>query len=362
MIDTTTNDTAVRKQLLQDKLSAIDNAQTEENKDRATAFLVAFGDAMNQYSSFEKAKFEIIRAQYEERDKVRAAKKLKSARSVYAEMEMLLEGFEHKNIALACKWHKSTGICSFDNAISRDILGPLLRAPSSASKKKTEAKVECIQTAYEIFYANGVFGENFPPKIPDNSPEAHKAIVLYGLQNMSQAEMLHDMADNNFLSSLQDSNLASAIFRETEWWDLDRRNIFEVYVSRDNDEMWKNMARKLWKNDTLPYHCENVEEFQTKFDKVKRRYEDARRSFLEYLQYEATVSFLNESAPPPHRPNQAFSRLDAIHVLIMKRPTPVLECLLRHEFCELLRRHRGVFNSPNKYGHDPNVRPTLGGA
>ena len=104
---------------------------------------------MEQLPAFQQSKIDLIVAKQRAKEAKRTARKLELARPVYDKIEKLLEGFDHKELVLACEW-QSNGYCIFDNMQSQIILGPLLSAPSSATKTKIAQAVEKVMAALTI--------------------------------------------------------------------------------------------------------------------------------------------------------------------------------------------------------------------
>ena len=104
---------------------------------------------MEQLPDFQQSKIDLIVAKQRAKEAKRAARKLELARPVYDEMEKLLEESDNKELVLACEW-QSNGYCIFHNSPSQEILGPLLSAPSTATKTKIAQAVGKVMTAYTI--------------------------------------------------------------------------------------------------------------------------------------------------------------------------------------------------------------------
>ena len=191
-IEATYTSNAARAEHIQTILDTFDiNKISQEDRDRAQVFEEAFGAAMEQLPAFQQSKIDLIVAKQRAKEAKRAARKLELARPVYDEIEKLLEGFDHKELVLACEW-QSNGYCIFDNGPSQEILGPLLSAPSSATKTKIAQVVRKVVEAYHLLDSQGLIGDKSAPRrlfhrliCSQDLPESHVALLKYCHTEMS---------------------------------------------------------------------------------------------------------------------------------------------------------------------------------
>ena len=116
---------------------------------------------------------------------------------------------------------QSNGYCIFDNGPSQEILGPLLSAPSSATKTKIAQVVRKVVEAYHLLDSQGLIGDKSAPRrlfhrliCSQDLPESHVALLKYCHTEMSSQGIIGaHKAYLIFLQLLRAGQIVKALFR-----------------------------------------------------------------------------------------------------------------------------------------------------
>jgi hypothetical protein len=351
-IENTRFTTNLREELLSEMLQKMDTEVAP--KRRAAAFISAFESAMEEYPAFEQAKRDVVLGRVRAKEAEQAARKFKNTRRVYDNISSQLHGYEHKEIALACSWNDD-GSCVFDYGPSKVILGPLLSAPSSATKKKIHERGDLICEAYEILEDKGFLGSGLFSSLASNLssyeiflPTYKKALYQYCCEHMTSL-LGSKHADYSFICLLRKGKFFEALYRLLSA--DDKRLAFTsralMAIVADKRQYYRTIAEDVWqlielRNLPPPW---SLNYFEVKFDTCSGKFMRIKRNLKEYLQSPETVQFLAETGSYRNDLNQQITGQHVVNTLYEGSNIHLLED--GPEFRILRRVHRQYLQRPD---------------
>jgi flagellar biosynthesis chaperone FliJ len=355
-IENTQFRTNLREELLSEMLQKMDTGVAPEATRRAGAFITAFESAMEEYPAFQRAKRDVVLGRIRAKEAEQAARKLKNTRRVYDNLSSQLHGYEHKEIALACSWNDD-GYCIFDYGPSQAILGPLLSAPSSATKKKIHEAGVSVCEAYEILKDKGFLGSGLSSSLASNLssyeiflPTYKKALYQYCCEHKTSKALLGSkLADKSFIGLLRKGKFFEALYRLLSSDDkreaFTRRALMEI--EPDQRQYFRTIAEDVWCLEirNLPDPSWLLNCFELKFDTCSGKFMRIKRNLKEYLQSPETVQFLAETGSYRNDRNQQITGQHVVNTLYEGDNINLLED--GPEFRILRRVHRQYIQRPD---------------
>mmetsp|Transcript_10913 Transcript_10913/g.12465 ORF Transcript_10913/g.12465 Transcript_10913/m.12465 type:complete len:499 (+) Transcript_10913:480-1976(+) len=341
--------------------------KNDKDKNRRQIFLTAFEQAIREYPSFEKAKIDIKLRKLKEKEDKRVFRKLKNARLVYSKIKRLLNGHKYVDIALSCIWDKKTGICRFNFGISQDILGSLLSAPTSATKKIISCQVDQLQEAYDLLEEKGYLGpysyfRTISPWASTVSQDCiniftdfESAIFQYCRHHRSCINLLKSFhADLSFIELVRDGKTAKALTRVLG--KNDYKNAFVNYIILGRGFQFKRMTCcDLCKKKKLNYriHAEEIWDSaclsspKRKFEACQHIFQGTMDLIARYRRQPLVQAFLKETDPPMIGGFCRGAVIDTLYDGLF------LNLYIAEDVSMLLDIHREMFEHPFRFDINP---------
>lgn len=346
------------KKAIDDLFHQADDELAESEAARHETLVGIYETALDNYIRREETKRHMKVEQWKAKRDKRAAKKRERVEQVYAEIESLLADYEHKEIALEGEWGEYTGVFVCRLAPSDAIIGPLFRAPSYANQKAIVSKVESVKEAYNLIYSNGFCTGTVSSFLSflENSEEQHeKAIYNYRGNfdvNFFVSEAFLEHIGMNFIAKLREGEAFEAFFPHLA--EDNRKEAFVQSMVKDETdeqtmEYFKLLARTIWRlrfGVSGPHY--NGEVFRTFYLECSAEYACLAGNLKIYMELRNVRTFLTLRGPPVNRPNQTFSRHNALKLFFALRHGS--RTLLRERrFKELYTLHKRIFGNPMRY-------------
>jgi hypothetical protein len=270
-----------------------------------------------------------------------------------------------------------SGYGRFKIKIVDEILGPIVRAPSTATTEKVTEAIKNLLEKLELLEACDFLGNWADDGIEflDSQCPCEKAMEEYCKKFISPSELLcreRSSMKRGFLSRIETGSLEEAIYMaihegntrriyNTDLYWMFAGFVAEEFVHHTSDSFanYLLLATRVWESPSLRLtssHMWNFSTFKQTFLFLRERYRALVENVHTYLMLGDTVRFLAEQGPPAHRPDQLFTRQDAIDFIWTKDPTNT-HLLDGRRFDELLEFHREIFDNPRKFGMNPYERP-----
>lgn len=325
-----------RENALNELFQALDeeNADNQERDDERVEKLTAIAKAAEEeFPAFHSGKLQIIQDKRNAKRQAEIAKRLMAKREVYDKISAQLDGFEHKEVALACDWFEGNGGCQFEYKPSNACLGNLVDYPRRVTRPKIERAVEAVREAYDLLHANGFLIENYLGFVAGSERTADQSLHDYCVAKYPSFESLLSSGGrgyycsynwDSFIGSLREGNATTALCRLLNYNDL--KEAFASKVSsligarrQSTRKKFKKLAENIWErhrtrsqpaaaNETIDEH----NEYKSNFRRCRTIYNDFIRKWLEYQRRPQTIAFLAGTGPPTHRANQTFTRKNAL--------------------------------------------------
>jgi hypothetical protein len=333
-----------RKEALDRLLVKIDESIHDDAGSRAEAFVTAYETAESEYNAFEQSKWNIVNSKRSEKEAERAARKLKNARVVFAKLESLLDGYAHKDIALECSWREESGYCRLTCYLSRQLLGPLLNAPSSATQKKITTAVDSTREVLDLLSSNGFIGTDFLSFLKNSTRSLEKVLFRYCRRDKTHITLLDCyQADSEFIGLVRAGKLVDALLRVLPYSDVKEAFVRGVVIQ---DPKLSKLAKLIL---TGPWdYVKNAQQLRKQFAQLRTEFRAVKAATQDYLADPLTIDFLAETASPLLNPNQRFTRQNAVDK--MYDDSRSLRYLKQRNFSELRNLHKRFFQSPRSYG------------
>ena len=340
-------------------LEADETLVSEEEKEHTEYVLDLFHAVSSELEAKERAKDDEAVA------KRNALKKRKRelGEPVLQAIEELLEDYPHKDLALRGDFGSWSGARIFECRVSQDILGRLLYAPSSASRKRIRDAVRDVRAAIDTLHQIGIGnGRVNLLSCIENSQQPHlKAIykIRFLLQDsdaLSEPSVLHRYTfDMRFVEDCRNGNQDERIYSLLSMEDKQTAFIQSVVKDEGNEqtkELFRALAKVLWR-PRRGYWARiddlySLSSFRLKYLRAKAAYKELSSKMRTYLRKKKVKEFNNETGPPDDRPHQVFSRYDALKRLFeLKHDSR--ELLEREQFSELFALQKRIFRNPQQY-------------
>lgn len=322
-IENTYHEKGKRMEIVEERLAELDNNISAEDQDRAKAFVTAFDSAIGRFDAHWQAKRDVFNVARLAKDAKRATRKLNISTPVYKKIGILLDGFKHKDVALACEWSESTGLCTFDNWPSRVALGRLLSAPSSVTHKKIISGVSCARDIYNLLESEGFLGVEYPCKLirmllQHDLQEHERALIKYFVSKKSPQVVLNTWRHERVLDALIHGEPAKIIYslfeQRSECRDVFVSGVVKGCSKSETYSKRHKLAIEAWNrtnpNDYIRLSYSLIlsfDGFEENYKECKDEYFSLRRFIRQYQTHSDTESWLAETTEPVYA-DQTFTR------------------------------------------------------
>lgn len=271
-----------------------------------------------------------------------------------ASLSVLILSIEYS--VLAGEWSHYNGSRRFRYQLSEEILGKLLKAPSSATRKRIQEKVGEVQEAYSLVFSCkiGCGPTNDFLSFLKNEDEPHKAAIYKYRRNLTASLQSRSALCNRqlikCLEPLRNGKPFEAIFSLLSF--EQKRESFAYWIVQeikdDRIRHGKILAKAIWGARRWDDESSTVEGYRAMFDESSSKYNTLFRNFLVYTRTKGFKKFMRESTPPSRHPHLNFTREDALEkILGLKYGTETM--LEERDWYELLALHKRMFNTPHTY-------------
>jgi len=208
-------------------------------------------------------------------------------------IENLLEGYEHKHLVLRGHFIDYSGEYRFDCELSRDTIGKVLRAPTTANKDKIIKAVSEMKELFSVLLANG-FGTDNPNKyllsfLRESDAPAEKALYNYRLFLGSAWTQRHSFwlyyARTNFVRQIRESNSLQAFLKEVRHTNVIRDAFVHEMTLDEVDDNFKTLATKTWESqcNSASVNPSTAASYRLSFNRCKRKYDTLAMNMKTYL-------------------------------------------------------------------------------
>lgn len=329
-------------------LGEVDGKVPDETEQLREKLVEAYDDAESKADAFFESKREIAV------NKSKAVSLNGKGRrdKIFKELETLLDGYEHKSLALLCTWDDEWGTVGLTLCPSCDILRPLFDASSSATKKKIKAAADELRFVYDMLQSKHLLSQNFLLFLSNSTDPMERALFRYlNSIEMTPEKLLRkswrcvDLVQEDkllevlFGADLKRSDLATVfslavVSSDEEDGATDLRNLAKgawLEACRLNDEHTYSMSAPIWSNlNTL----------------AKTRFRRVREALVEYLARPEVVEFIQDESAPENNQDQNVSRRKVVMSIYVDRWGQ--RYLFNRNFVALLSRHRSLFEDPSR--------------
>ena len=277
--------------------------------------------AESEYYSFVDAKNAVRENKARAKIADRVNKKKANVGALLEEIEKALEGCRRKACILRGSYNSINGHFELTLGPARALLGPLLDAPSSATKKKVHAACTVVMEVFNLLDAHNFFGvgSRFLANFPRRDGASVLALHNYCTKKSTWQQLLQKQRGSYewypffdyspFLSALQEGNLAKALFLATR--KEERRSAFVDYVTRVEGSSVRNrfrvIAERIWNSSFRSMNT--FEDYKATFQALKDEYQNVSQNIKGYLQHPNTVTFL---ALPSNYERNGYTRQMAV--------------------------------------------------
>ena len=353
-----------RKKALDMLFQKVDDELTDEEKTRRETLVDCYFRALSDFESWREAKSRREIEERQARQEERAANKRERGEAVLATIEALLDDYEHKEIVLAGHWENSTGIRKFTYAPSQYCLAFLTEYVSYSNPSSIKRHVREVREAYDLILANG-FGTG----------ESSDALAFLAISKEPHETALYDLKNDNFLShsftsrsifcetgrnfvaALKEGSPLGAFLKILSW--ADKKTAFVKSVVDDETSEAANfiiLAQAVWgiTQSNMWKDPKTVDGYRRKYYECRTEYQVLQAHMKAYLRMKDVRKFLKLRSPPANRPNQVFSRKDALRRIFLLQHG-AKELLQERQLDDLFVLHKRMFGDP--WGHsDMQVR------
>jgi hypothetical protein len=270
---------------------------------------------------------------------------------------------------------KYIGCGRFEVPIVDEALGKVVRAPTTASDSKIAAAVDSLLNELEVLEASGFLGDWENDGIPflDRDCPCENAIEKYCrafIPNCGLLKRHWTSGRRNFLSLVKEDEPKQALYNAVHNGENRRgdeeSDLFWIFTgcvaleyAEPDDEIWDTylaLAKLIWTPKNGHFSTQtwwNFDAFKAEYLRMRSKYRKLVEQIRVYLMLEETTAFLAEKGPPVHRPDQVFTRQDAIDS-IWYLPEETEFLLTNGRFEDILLFHQRLFDNPRSHGLNPS--------
>ena len=336
-----------RKNVLKSMLEELDEEEAAADEDDIIRALIGrYADAESRADTFISSRKDLFWERSLAASKERAGKRIARMKEIMTSLEKLLDGYDHKDIALQHNWDEDAGSIRFEHSPSEDVLSKLFGSTSSASKKKIRAAAEELRRVYNMAAAKYLMPTGFLSSFSNGLDSLKRALFLHCETKGITASTLLCLYYVNveWIEAATDDTIVDLIMRNIRVSELGREFAL-VTVDAESSESLCALAECLWDEVWSDYEAwrPKREEVCHAFSQAKMRYVELCGALSEYMASPSVVDFVHDTALPLNN-DHSVSRQAVVETIYKDRTGQ--DMLFDRCFAELLERHTSMYEDP----------------